>query len=186
MSQVPSSAQSKAHYDPRGHSSSASQRFLVKDACAQVMQPQTQGRPTEFTNLNILQFKMTKTEQLSPEKNTNPLSASIQILLHFWCFHFLKSKHLNLKIVAINCIVVKNKDLRSRIPEFEMPSDPLRSCMTWDKVFNFVLQLSHLRNGNNISISYICCDTQVVFYMQSTKSNAWLMVSIVENYIIVL
>ena len=62
---------------------------------------------------------MTKTEQLSPEKNTNPLSASIQILLHFWYFHFLKSQHLNLKIVAINCIVVKNKDLRSRIPEFE-------------------------------------------------------------------
>ena len=117
---VPLSAQSKAHYDPSSHWSSASQRFLV-DTCAQVMQPQTQGRPTEenFTNLNILQFKMTKIEQLSPEKNTNPLSASIQIPLPFWCFHFLKSQHLNLKIVAINSIVVKNKDLRSRIPEFE-------------------------------------------------------------------
>ena len=88
---VPLSGQSKAHYDPSSHWSSASQRFLV-DTCAQVMQPQTQGRPTEenFTNLNILQFKMTKIEQLSPEKKYQPSFCLNTNTITFLVFSFFK------------------------------------------------------------------------------------------------
>lgn len=34
--------------------------------------------------------------------------------------------------------------------------------------------------------SYVCGEAQMGFSMQSTKDNAWLMVSIIEEYIIIL